>query len=348
MSTPKPQDWSLAQIWNAVAIKPDRPLVKRDYVYASELGQPMCDRIMKMNAMPYTNPPNDRSRRKFLAGNIFEYVVKQILTAAGIYLRDEVKLDANPYKDTLGVHGRCDFQTIHGHIDLPRALSQLHELILPEELYRIGTGVIHQLEGIYMQGKILELKAVSTFAMDKVEKTKMAIPSHSLQAYHYQKTSGIPANIAYVCKDDMRMAQFFIDEKATESLYKSDLEMITHYYKKKKTPPTEPLAMFNTLMGKFSKNLGVEYSPYLTSLYGYKNPEEYRDAVKFVTRWNNCLTRYVKAALGMRTPTGKPIEPTPLNKQVRSDIEATKKFNFDELIQAAIAAGVSEEEEAEF
>lgn len=344
---PVPVDWSLSQVWNAVALKPERPLVKRDYVYASELGQPMCDRVLKMNAVPMTNPPNARSRRKFLAGNIIEFVVKQILVAAGLYAKDEVKVDAETYKGLLDVHGRCDFKTINGYIDQGASLSRLTELSFPQEIYDIGKGIIESLNGVYLLGKILEIKSISSFGMDKVEKSRTAIPAHSLQAYHYQKFGGMIANICYICKDDMRMRQFALDTTKCEELYYEDIKQITHWYKKKKTPPIEPLAKFDYLMGQFSKNLGVEYSGYLTSLYGYKNPEEYRDSVTFVKKWNNALSRYVKAELGQTTPTGKPINITPGNRDTRAEIEKAG-FDFGELMQAKIAAGELEEEEIDF
>lgn len=340
-TNPTPVDWSLMQVWNAIAIKQDRPLQKRDYAYASELNQPMIDRIMKMNAVPYTNPPNDRSRRKFLCGNLIEFLVRQILVATGFYDKHELKIDAKPYDDCIEVHGRCDFKSVTGYIDKGMAFTRLNEMNLPEEIYNLGKGIIESLEGVFIKGKILEIKSISSFGYEKVEKTKRAIPAHTLQAYHYQKNGGINCEIVYISKDDLRMQQFSIDKEGTEDLYRKDLEKITYYYKKKKTPPIEPLAMFNTLMGKFEKNLGVEYSPYLTMLYGFKNPEDYRNSVSFVASWNRVLKRYAEAELGRGTNI------TAKNKEVRAQME--KDFEFDNLIRCAIDAGIAEEEElAEF
>ena len=175
----------------------------------------------------------------------------------------------------------------------------------------------------------------------------MAIPGHTLQAYHYQKNGQLVANICYICKDDMRMRQFALDVDRSEELYYKDIEQITHWYKKKKTPPIEPLAKFDSLMGNFSKNLGVEYSGYLTALYGFATPEDYRNSVAFVKKWNHALSRYVKAELGHTTPTGKPINITPGNKDTRAEIERAG-FEFTDLIQAKIDAGILEEEEVDF
>jgi len=335
--------WNLAGIWNNVAMKENRPLVKRDYTYASEIGMPMYDRFLKMKAVPFTNPPNQRSLRKFLAGNIWENTVKQILIACGVYRHEEVKIDAAPYNDCLWVHGRCDF-IAGGYVDGEAATRTLVLLALPDYLQKIGEKIIEQLEGKTLEEKILELKAVSTFAMDKVERMNAAIPNHTMQAYHYQKNGRIPADVAYICKDDCRMQQFRIDATATEPLYRKDLEQITYFFSKNKKPPLEPLAYFDNTIGKFSKHLGVEYSPYL-SHYGFKEPDDYRQAIGYVEKWNRTLARYVLAETGQTTPTGKPIVITAKNKEIRAEIEKAK-YKFSDLLAVKIELGnISNEDE---
>lgn len=336
--------WSLSQIWNSCSYKKDRPLQRRAYVYASELSQPFCDRILKMDAVPATNPPNDRSRRKFLAGNLFEYLVKQILTCSGFYAEDEFKIDAVPYLDCLPVHGRADFKSIKGIIDPEAALYRLNKLAFPDYLYNIGRTIIESLIGINLKEKIFELKSVSSFTMDRIEVIRRPIASHTLQGYHYQKNSGIEAEICYLCRDDLRMRQFPINAEISEIVYRNDLEQITGYYKnRRKKPPIEPLAKFEEITGKFSKNLGIEWSPYLTMLYQFKTPDEYREAVSFVTKWNRTLSRYVLAENGSKTPTGKPIEITAKNKEIKAEI-LRAKYNFDYCLECAIKAGVIEDE----
>ena len=336
-------NWSLAEVWNQVAYKENKPLQARDYVYASEIGMPMYDRYLKMRGVPYTNPPNDRSLRKFLAGNVWEHVTKQILIAVGVYHQEEVKIDAAPYADCLSVHGRCDF-VAGGYVDEETAVRAVSALNLPDFLVTVAHKLIDALQGKTLIRKILELKSVSTFAMDKVERVKSAMPNHSLQAYHYQKNGGILAEVCYICKDDCRMAQFPIDPNAAETLYRQDLEKITHYFKKKKEPPKEQLCVFDEGLGKFSKNLGVEYSPYL-SHYGFKNPDAYRESVSFIDKWNRALARYALAEMGATTPTGKPIVITPKNADVKIEIEKAK-FDFKKLLQIKLEVGEVIEEEA--
>lgn len=339
----KPIIWNLASIWNGAAIKENRPLQERDYIYASEIGMPFYDRYLKMKAIPFTNPPNNRSLRKFLAGNIWEHVTKQILVACGVYRHEEVKIDTAPYADCLWVHGRCDF-IAGGYIDGEMAAIKVTNLNLPDYLVKVADKIIAELKGKTLAERIMELKAVSTFAMDKVERMGAAIPNHTMQAYHYQKNGNIQAAISYICKDDCRMAQFDVNAADTEPLYRGDLELMTYYYKNKKTPPFAPLSTFDTTVGKFSKNLGVEYSPYL-SHYGFNTPDEYRESVSFIDKWNRCLSRYVQAEMGGTTPTGKPIVITSKNNDIKVEIEKAG-YKMKGLIRCKIELGnISDEEE---
>jgi hypothetical protein len=339
-----PTSWNLSSIWNNAAMKENRDLQKRDYIYASEIGMPFCDRWLKMKAEPYTNPPNNRSLRKFLAGNVWEYVTKQILIACGVFRREEVKIDAQPYAGMLDVHGRCDF-IAGGYIDEEIAMIRVRELNLPDFLFVVAERIIAALHGRYLEEKILELKAVSTFAMDKVERMGAPMPNHTLQGYHYQKNSNgtIQAAVSYICKDDCRMAQFDVNGETTESIYKSDIEQMTDLFKKRKCPKIEPLSSFDYTLGKFSKNFGVEYSPYLTKLYGFETPDDYRQSVSFIEKWNRTLTRMALIESGAKTPTGKPIAVTTKNIECMEEINKAG-FKFDDLLKVKVELGELEEE----
>lgn len=335
--------WTLAEIWNEAAQKEDRPMKKRSYIYASEIGGAFYDRFLKMAAVPYTNPPTQRSRRKFLAGNIWEHTVKSILIASGVYKSDEIKVDAVPYEDCLPVHGRLDF-IAGGYIDADVAFKHLASLTLPDFLFDVGKKIIEALEGQDLERKIIELKSVSTFSMDKIDKMNAPIRQHTLQGTHYEKNANIPADILYICKDDCRMAQFQIKMEESEPLYRADLLQMTEFIKKNKKPPLEPLVKFDDMIGKFIRNLGVEYSPYL-SHYSFNTPDDYHAAVKFIEPWNRVLNRMVMAETGQTTPSGKPITLTPANKEIIEDIKkAGHKIN--DIIELKIKLGVVEDEEA--
>jgi len=330
-------NWNIANIWNEFAMKENRPLVKRDYIYASEIGGSFYDRYHKMIGLQPTNPPNDRSLRKFLCGNIFEQVVKQVLVGSGILKHDEKKIDATPYENLLSVHGRCDF-IAGGYIDYQEQLYKLIDLNLPDYLHKIGLDILGRFSGQTLSEKIIELKSVSTFAFDKVDRQGQPMASHQMQGYHYQKNGNISASVLYVCKDDCRMRQYNINAERCEPIYKADIEQMTYYFEKGITPPLEPLVIFDELLLRFSKNIiAVEYSPYL-SHYGFNTPEDYRNSVSYIESWNRVLDRYVLAETGAKTKTGKPVTITPKNKEVREHIEA-KGYNFFDILERKISSG---------
>ena len=336
--------WSLASAWNIAAKKDNRPLVPRNYLYASELGSPMIDVWLKMKAVPFTNPPNDRSLRKFLMGGIVEHVVTIILAATGVYKASEIKVDSQ-IKGMLSVHGRLDF-IAGGHVDKDKAMQVLQTLLLPDFLITVAERIINELAGKTMKETILELKSCSSYAFEVVEKRKRPMPNHALQGFHYQFNKGIPADIAYISKDSCLMAQFHINEEETKPLYLDYIKQMTNFVKKNVQPPLEPLAKFDETTGNFTKNFGVEYSPYLTLLYGFGSPEDYRDAVGFIIRWNRAVGRFAQVVLGHLTPTGKVMAITPKNLEVKNEI-IKAGFNFDHILQCKIIAGIGENSEEE-
>jgi hypothetical protein len=87
-------DFSMRDVWNMASLRPDRPLVERDYLWASQLNQPTVDNFLSMKGEKPTNPPNARSRRKFLAGNILylKFESKSIMEKTAIRKPRKAKL----------------------------------------------------------------------------------------------------------------------------------------------------------------------------------------------------------------------------------------------------------------
>jgi hypothetical protein len=337
--------WKLAPIWNQSAMKSNRPLKPRNYIYASEVGYPFCDRFLKMKGEPYTNPPNARSLRKFFAGNVWEYIVKLVLLKAGIYHQDEVTLNLTPYKGLLDVHGRCDF-IAGGLVDMERCKFILEkELLMPDFMAESFSNVFSEWDGKMLEEKIMELKAVSSYAIKIAEVRGYVSPSHMLQAFHYKKAKKLPASVVNICKDDSTMIESEVTDDL-EKLYKADIKTMTEIYNSGKMPAIEPLIQFDEDLGKFSRNFRVEYSPYLTKLYGFETPDDYRNNVTYAERWNSALTRFAKSELGHTTPTGKPINLTPLNNEMKADI-IKAGYDFKKILATKVyllEAGVTEEE----
>ena len=327
--------WTLESVWNAGLTREDRPLVKRDYAWASEIGQPLVDRFLKMNATPYTNPANDRAKRKMEAGLWVESFVRIALDRAGLItnVQEEVWTDFGPIK----VKGKLDFLA-GGRVDIDKARKAIMGMGLPPSIEQGSLKIaeaLHEKHGHDMLREIvLEIKSVGSYKMDAFEREEKPKPvfGHKMQCAHYifglNKAEG---HVVYICREDLRMKEFSVwntGELMRE--YVDDLNSLSGYLEAGERPPLERVLLFED--GKFSKNLGVEYSPYLTLLYGYETPRNYSEAIApKATRWNRVIKRYQEGA-----------KITDKNKEVREEIERAG-YDFEQIVK--IAHVVEEEEE---
>lgn len=307
--------WNFSSLWNeSLHSIPNRVSQKRDYIYASELLGAPIDRYLKMHNVIPSNPPNDRSLRKFAAGHFFEWVVGMVLTMTGILkqkqLRGEVQLPG-----LLRVSGRLDF-IAGGPIDWEYAKKEVEKV---QDLFSVSVNdmppiVFHAIEHILksmeaqykkqpLKEVVFECKSVSSFMSEKVEKTG-AMPHHVLQCVHYLLANKMDeAALVYICKDDLIANQFQIfNNKETLKMYRDDVKMMTDYYNAsnfknpmKTLPPKEALVNFVEGVWRFEKSFKVEYSNYLELLYGYKSPEAYRMEWQYkISSWNRVFKRCVK------------------------------------------------------
>ena len=309
-----------------------------DKVGASELGKAPIDLWLKMRATPLTNPPNSRSLRKFEAGNVFEWIVSLILSRAGI-LRTSQKWTSYQYDGLLKVTGKSDF-IAGGKPDYDAWLKKkggLEERGIPEVFIKGGEAIIKHFIEVYPNGLItmpLEIKSVSAFMFDAIERKGVGSKIHRLQLFHYLKSENYPVgNLVYICRDDLRMAEYkVLNPSHAEEEYKETLSKITHYHTNNQRPPLEKEIVWDDDTGKFAKNFNVEYSGYLTMLYKYKDAQEFFDKHKpIVSRWNRVLGR-VKNGDKM----------TDKNKLVLEEITSAG-FNLDELAKKYVGNDTEEE-----
>jgi len=288
--------WGFAEVWNAgLSEMFQRPMKQRDNLWASELGKAPVDLWLKMRAVEPTNPPNPRSMRKFEAGNVFEWIVSLILKRAGI-LQESQKWSSYQYPDLLEVTGKADF-IAGGKPDIEKFKTEMEQMNFPDVFLRNGEKMIKYFLENYPDGLTempLEIKSVSAFMFEALEKNKSASKIHRLQTFHYLKSTNKPiATIVYICRDDLRMMEFLVENPSdTEKEYKEFIETITKYHKNEERPPLEKAIEFSEDIGKFSKNFNVAYSGYLTMLYGFKDQAEF-DAkyTPIVARWNRVIAR---------------------------------------------------------
>jgi len=288
-----------------------------------------------MKAVTPTNPPNMRSLRKFEAGNLVEWIVRYVLERAGIIFNTQERVMVE-YPNMLKVSGRIDFLA-GGRIDIERAKQDITSSHLPDSIQASSLYIAERLYDKFgdkeLETKVLEIKSCSSFVMDMMEKTEKPIKHHRLQLFHYMKGLGLNGELVYICKDDLRMMCFQYEPSADlEQEYLTDLAAITHYFTAGIQPPLEKSIVLED--ARFKKNFGIEYSNYLTLLYGHEEPRNYSDGIKSqVARWSRVIARYAK---------GDKI--TPKNAEVRAEIEAAG-YNFSQIVEQAKRFGVTEEEE---
>lgn len=216
--------------------------------------------------------------------------------------------------------------------DMPPFIAHAINHIIPVMKQKFGSNKLKEM--------VVETKSVSTFVMAKIQKTQKPLIHNAMQTYHY--ILGNPkeldeGKIWYICKDDNIMEEFsLVESKELSKVYRHDVKMMTdifgasnHKNPMKTRPNGEDEVLFDTDMFKFEVNrMGVEWSPYLELIYGYKTPEEFRDKwKKMVAQMNRTFKRCVSGA-----------KMTALNKET---IAAAEEIfpDWDKHVQRARAEG---------
>lgn len=330
--------WSFFSVWNeSLEKRAERAESPRLHMWASELGKAHIDRYLKMSGVKPTNPPNSRSLRKFEAGNIWEWIVGLVLKRAGILVEAQ-KWVKYQYPGLLEVTGKIDYLA-GGKPNWEKARDEIEKGEYPDFIKRAAEGVINHLSEKFPNGLDiipLEIKSTGQFMFEKYEKYQASDPTHRLQLFHYLKANDMPeGHIVYICKDDCRMLELAIDNPSVvEDEYKKDIQEMTYYIKNRIQPEKESEVVWMPDTFRFAANWKVEYSNYLTMLYGYKDPMEFREKMdRQIASWNRVFNRVVKGD-----------NMTKMNLEV---IELMKKDfpKFDELVDSAKSANASSFEE---
>lgn len=321
--SPKPQikilgtSLNFANLWNEMLHSiPQFPLEKRNRIYASELGLPFIDRYLKMHAIPYSTPINDRSKRKFSTGEFVEWFVGLILSVAGILKGKQLRVYSD-LPSMLQVSGKLDY-VIDNPADWEAAKAEIKKIQDLFSLSLIGMPrfvryafdyIIPALEKQFknspVKESIFEVKSISSFVSQRIEKTGQTYPHYILQAFHYIYANKMDEGILFhLSKDDSKAYQFNVyNNKENLKLYKADIKQMTEYYNASNhkspmttLPPKERETLFDETTFTFGLNkMGIEWSNYLELLYGYKTPEEYRLKLgPSVRSWNYTFKRCVR------------------------------------------------------
>lgn len=332
---------SLTKLWNNSLILEERELKPREYVRASELYKPTIDRFLTMRGVRPTNPPNERSKRKFFAGHCWEFIAGLVLSQMGIIIdkQTEVVLEDLPIK----VVGHLDYM-IGGKPDYDKATQIIKAIPLPEEMLARFLKVIENFREEYgtdeIQEMVHEIKSCSHYVVEKIQNNG-AIDGHDQQINVYLRGTKTEIGIIDYCsKDDALMAERIITRnQAIDTRLFNDLLELKGYIDSNQEPPKAPLIVFED---RFQKNFGVEYSQYLTLIYGFEMPEDYRNAVQSkIASWNRVLKRIKDVNAGVMLKTG-PMKLTDKNKVAIDEMYKDGGWNAYDL---AAVANVPEEEE---
>ena len=294
--------FKLTDVWNETIERNDKGIEPRSRVYASEIGGAMIDRYLKMKGEAYTNPPNSRSMRKFMAGDIWEWIVQTVLVRAGIKYRTQEKVLVE-YEGLLPISGRLDF-IIHGGSDeIASGLS--HDNTMPPFMQKLTEAITNTFAGKNFEETILEIKSVGSFVFESLLANDNPKTNHMLQACVYKKATGLPASVIYVCRDDVRILQYSVDTiyEDLEQMVIEDLKEITKYHNEDIEPEKEKLILLDKISQKFTKNWKVSYSAYLTKLYSrevdgkevpFSEPQEYDDYIAPIVSGANRVLKRIK------------------------------------------------------
>lgn len=318
-------NWSFTDVWNQSISVQNREIKPRDYIYASEIGGSYINRYMSMKGIVPTNPPNARSLRKFAAGNLWEWVVKMVLVRAGIMQSTNQRLEYN-FPHLLRVSGRQDFLA-GGVPDLEKARRDIEAMGLPEEFKNASLKIVDHIESlklVELDTIVLEIKSSAGNMFDYYERIG-GNPMHRSQTMIYLLGFNLPEGLlVYINKDNCLLNEVLVradDTKLLEAT-RADIEQMTYYYNNSETPPKDEEIIFDNF--SFKTNWKVEYSNYLTMLYGYERPDIYREKYdKMLKGWTRVFKRVVADQ-----------KMTKLNLEVIT--EAKKYFpNWDELVDMA-------------
>lgn len=334
--------WTFVGAWNKSLDEMDRfGAFKRNYVWASQLGNSQVDIWLALNGIPPSNDFDLRGKRKFDAGVMWEWIAELVAKRAGIFLSKQDRVEFG-FEDTIKVVGKLDLK-VGGKRNLKmieEVNTALKVISLPERFIKAMESVEKNMRfDTELPTRILEIKSSSAFMYDAQYKNGIPSENHALQCLHYLlATDTKEGAVCYVSKDDARMVEIPIwkDDKELNAKYREVLELATHYYRSKEKPPIEPLIIFDEDRGKFSDNWNIKYSAYLTMLYGFEKESDYQDTVKGKTAsWNRVVGR-IKRQERMTDSNLKYIE------EIKKDFP-----NFDEIVKSFKDDGSEEKETLE-
>ena len=294
----KSATWTFVGGWNVSLDEMEkRKAWEHDYLWASQLGSSLVDIYLNLMGVEPSNAFDNRAKRKFDAGVMWEWIATLVAKRAGIYLSSQDKVEYQA-EGGLKVTGKLDLK-IGGqrNTEMIRDMRGALKIIeFPDVFVKAMETVEKQMNfDTVLPERVIEVKSSSAFMYDAQYKFGVPAENHALQCLHYLLSTGIDEGaVLYISKDDARMTEIPIwrNDELLNAKYLEVVTLAKRYYDKKEQPPLEPLIIFDESKGKFTDNWNIKYSSYLTYLYGFEHESAYQDEFKSkVSSWNRVVGR---------------------------------------------------------
>jgi hypothetical protein len=310
--------FSLKTQWNkAISEQDSYPRTERSHIWASEITKPLVDLWLRTRAVEPTNPPNARSIRKFTAGDCTEDIVATVLRAIGADIEQQhaIGLEIAGLKIT----GKIDF--IYRGNKQPVIDSNA-----PRTIKRLAQA-IHEISS---EPTVLEIKSLGLYGFNRVEATSKPLPSHLMQTFLYAYSTGLPAVLVCISRDDMRIEEFQISPSDPELLkaLTEKAQTIVTVLARDSMPEPEKTIVWNGY--KFEQNMDIRFSDYLSLLYG--TDEESDILTMFGQKPFEDADQYSEWATKIVSPLNKAVKERATGKTfATASAQANQKLRTEEL-----------------
>ena len=305
------QLWSLQEIWNKQLTlgRTQRELTSREHIWASEIGKNHFERYLKMTAVKPDKDYDERTLRKFAAGDFFERIIAYVLITAGLLKHDNKWYEIPATDQTLRVSVKPDF-IAGGKPDWAKIKQDLKSNLFFEimpVLEGVCKSLVEFLSEKYPDGLkdiVYEIKSLNSQVFwAKRDYLQNAYLPHRLQALTELKATGMPeARLLYISKDDLTVAEFpvFASDPDLNRVWEEDVRLMTHYIKTKTLPPKPDAIVLDPrskirfqlnkqkyeIVGAYTENYEIKWSNYITKM-GYKDEDDYLNAIKPLLKQKN-------------------------------------------------------------
>ena len=348
MEENKKDKWSVMGIWNEQLTfgRKERELKRRSRIWASEIGKNHYERYLKMTAVKPDFDYDERTLRKFEAGNFFERIIGFVLMSAGILIHDNKWHNIPEDNEHVEVSVKPDF-VAGGKPDWEKAKKEIGEELLFKlmpNLGRIASALVEQFSKKFPNGLnplVYEIKSMNSMVFwSKKDYLGSAYPHHIMQLFTGMKATKLPeGRILYISKDDLTTAEFpfyLKDEKLNEK-YENDVKSMTKYIREGIEPPKPKFVVFDertklrfqykkekiVRLGCHVENWEVGWSNYISKITGIEGKTQKEVADKWkqsikpqMKELNDKMKEGIKAEID-NSPKGK--------KKIKEDREFEKK-----------------------